>query len=429
MATLRICGIDCYYGSVKVLENVSFSISAGELVGLLGPNGSGKTTLLKTISRVLKPRVGVVYLNDVDIYEMGGKEVAKNVAVVSQDTSMDFDLTALDIVLMGRHPYMSRLRMEDEEDLAVARRAMELTNTWHLAERHIGELSGGERQRVMIARALAQEPKVLLLDEPTTHLDINHQLEIMDLLKKLCIEEKLVVLAVFHDFNLASRYSDYLILLNKGKIVSMGRADDVLTSENIREIFQVDALVRKHHVTGALYVIPISPRREKATRDGRLHVHLISGAGTGAQLMKILVEKGFIVTAGVLHLLDTDHEMAAMLGITIVSEAPFCPISEQNHRVNLEMISRANAVIVTSMPIGYGNLLNLKAALTAVEAEIPTFIINDIPIAQRDFTGGEAQKLLSELGRRGAIFVDNKNELLKLLNELETKINREMLIT
>jgi iron complex transport system ATP-binding protein len=421
MVTLRICEIDCYYGSVKVLENVSFSINAGEFVGLLGPNGSGKTTLLKTISRVLKPRVGAVYLNGVNIYEMRSKEVAKNMAVVSQVTTIDFDLTALDIVLMGRHPYTSRLGMEDKEDLAVARRAMELTNTWHLAERHINELSGGERQRVMIARALAQEPKVLLLDEPTTHLDINHQLEIMNLLKELCIKEKLVILAVFHDFNLASRYSDYLILLNKGKIVSIGKAEDVLTSENIREVFQVDALVRKHPVTGTLYVIPISPRREKVPRDGKFYVHLISGAGTGAQLMKILVEKGFIVTAGVLHLLDTDHEMATILGITTVSEAPFCPISEQNHKVNLEIISRANAVIVTSMPIGYGNLLNLKAALTAVEAGIPTFIINDILIAQRDFTGGEAQKLLSELRRRGAIFVDSQSELLKLLDELEAK--------
>jgi iron complex transport system ATP-binding protein len=429
MVTLRICGVDCYYESIKVLENVSFSINGGEFVGLLGPNGSGKTTLLRTISRVLKPKVGTVYLNDADIYKMKSKEVARNIAVVPQDAIMiDFDLTVLDAVLMGRHPYMGRFKMESERDLAIARRAMELTNTWHLAERRINELSGGERQRVMIARALAQEPKVLLLDEPTVHLDINNQLEMMDILKELCIKEGLAILAVFHDFNLAARYCDHLILLNKGKIVSIGKVEEVLTNENIKEVFQVDAFVKKHPITGTLYVIPISPRREKAPANNRrFHVHIICGGGTGAQLMKTLFEEGFTVSTGVLHLLDTDHEMATLLGITTVSEAPFSPITEENHKENLKIISRANAIIVTSMPIGYGNLLNLKAALAAVESGIPTFIIEDTPIAQRDFTNGEAQKLLSELKKKGAISVRSQNEVLHLLNRLRAKICTEVL--
>jgi len=419
MVTLKICGVECYYGSVRVLENVSFSIGSGELVGLLGPNGSGKTTLLKTISGALRPKAGAVYLNETEIFGMKSREVARNIAVVPQNTDVNFDFTALDIVLMGRHPHLSRFKLESEKDLTVAKNAMELTNTWHLAERRINELSGGERQRVIIARALAQEPKVLLLDEPTTHLDINSQLEIMDLLKRLCIQKGLVVLAVFHDFNLAARYCDTIILLNKGKIVSIGGVDEVLTSENIRKVFKVDAVVKKHPLTGSLYVIPIPLKIAKASINRKLRLHVICGAGTGAQILKTLVENGFDVTAGVLHVLDTDYETALLLNIPVVSEAPFSPITEQNHRVNLKMINEADAVVVTSMPVGFANLLNLKAATDALERGIPTFVVEETPIFQRDFTGGEAQKILLEIKSKGAVFVKNQNELLQRLEELE----------
>jgi iron complex transport system ATP-binding protein len=419
MVTLDICGVECYYGSVKVLENVSFTIGSGELVGLLGPNGSGKTTLLKAISGALRPKAGAVYLNEAEIFGMKSREVARNIAVVPQNTDVNFDFTALDIVLMGRHPHLSRFKLEGEKDLTVAKNAMELTNTWHLAERRISELSGGERQRVIIARALAQEPKVLLLDEPTTHLDINSQLEIMDLLKELCIQRGLILLTVFHDFNLAARYCDAIILLNKGKIVSIGRVDEALTSENIKKVFQVDAVVKKHPLTNSLYVIPLPLRWVKASINKRFRVHVICGAGTGAQIIKTLVEKGFDVTAGVLHVLDTDYETALLLNIPVVSEAPFSPITEQNYKANLKMISEANAVVVTSVPIGSANLLNLKAAEDALERGIPTFVVEETPITQRDFTGGEAQKLLLELKSKGATFVKSQDQLLQLLDELE----------
>ena len=419
MVTLDICGVECYYGSVKVLENVSFTIGSGELVGLLGPNGSGKTTLLKAISGALRPKAGAVYLNEAEIFGMESREVARNIAVVPQNTDVNFDFTALDIVLMGRHPHLSRFKLEGEKELTVAKNAMELTNTWHLAERRISELSGGERQRVIIARALAQEPKVLLLDEPTTHLDINSQLEIMDLLKELCIQRGLILLTVFHDFNLAARYCDTIILLNKGKIVSIGRVDEALTSENIKKVFQVDAVVKKHPLTNSLYVIPLALRWVKASINKRFRVHVICGAGTGAQILKTLVEKGFDVTAGVLHVLDTDYETALLLNIPVVSEAPFSPITEQNYKANLKMISEANAVVVTSVPIGSANLLNLKAAKDALGRGIPTFVVEETPITQRDFTGGEAQKLLLELKSKGATFVKSQNQLLQLLDELE----------
>ena len=212
LVLLNVDGVECRYGSTKVLEDVSLSVKGGDFVGILGPNGSGKTTLLKSISRSLKPYKGTILLNESDIYSLKSVDVAKQMAVVPQETSIGFNFSALDVVLMGRNPHMKRFQMESSNDMAVARKVMNLTNIWHLAERPINELSGGEKQRVIIARALAQEPTILLLDEPLTHLDIINQLEIMDLVKDLCVKEKLIVLAVFHDFNLAARYCNLSLI-------------------------------------------------------------------------------------------------------------------------------------------------------------------------------------------------------------------------
>ena len=414
LVLLNVDGVECRYGSVKVLEDVNLKVEGGDFVGILGPNGSGKTTLLKSISRILKPHKGTILLNKADIYSLKSVDVAKQMAVVPQDTSIGFNFAALDIVLMGRNPHMKRFQMESEKDMAIARKVMNLTNIWHLAERPINELSGGEKQRVIIARALAQEPKILLLDEPLTHLDIINQLEIMDLVKDLCVKEKLIVLAVFHDFNLAARYCNSAVMLKDNKVFSAGSLTDVLTSENIKSVFHVDAIVKKHLVTNSIFVIPLSPQKSSPSR--KCSIHLICGAGTGTALMKVLLDEGYSVTAGVLNVLDTDFETAQFLKIPVTSEAPFSPITEKTHKANLAMISEASTVVLTSVPFGYGNLQNLEAALAALERGIPTFVIEEVPIERRDFTKGKAKALLNELKSKGAQFVKDQNELLSMLN-------------
>jgi iron complex transport system ATP-binding protein len=218
MVVLNVDGIECRYGSVKVLENVNLTVKEGDFLGIMGPNGSGKSTLLKSISRVLKPHKGSILLDKIDVYSMKSVDLAKHMAVVPQESNIGFAFTAMDIVLMGRNPHMKRFEMESEKDMAIVKKAMLQTNTWQLAERPINELSGGEKQRVIIARALAQEPKVLLLDEPLTHLDMINQIEIMDLVRDLCEKEHLIVLAVIHDLNLASRYCTSAILVKNSTI-------------------------------------------------------------------------------------------------------------------------------------------------------------------------------------------------------------------
>ncbi|MCJ7614797.1 ABC transporter ATP-binding protein [Candidatus Bathyarchaeota archaeon] len=422
MVVLTIDGIDCSYGSVTVLKDIQFAVKSGEFLGILGPNGSGKTTLLKSISRVLKPTKGTVLIDDLDIYKMKSLDVAKQLAVVPQTTPATFDFTSLEVVLMGRNPHMPRFKMESKEDLDIAKNSMELTRTWEFADRPITELSGGERQRVIIARALTQEPQILLLDEPTTHLDISNQLEIMDLIKHLSKTKKMRVVAVFHDFNLAARYCDSMILLGEGKIVAVGKSDDTLTSENVKKVFNVDTIVKKHPITGFLHVIPIS--RPLNLKPRSISIHLICGCGTGSPVMKILLDEGYSVTAGVLNLLDTDQETAQLLGVPTATEAPFSPITEEAHAANLRLMRKAKVLVITPTQFGEGNLRNLDAAEKALEEGIPTIILEDGPIEERDFTKGKATEYFTKLKNKGAITVNSTQELLDFVDNLETKNNK-----
>ncbi|MDI6888162.1 MAG: ABC transporter ATP-binding protein [Methanocellales archaeon] len=418
--TLKINNIACRYESAEILENIEFSASGGDFVGVLGPNGSGKTTLLRSISRTMRPHIGTVLLNEKNIYALPSKEVARNLAVVPQESPISFDFTALEIVLMGRTPHLGRFEIESAKDLAIAKKAMKLTNTRHLSQRPITELSGGERQRIVIARALAQEPKVLLLDEPTMHLDINHQIEILNLIKRLNREEKMIIIAVFHDLNLAALYCDLLMLLHQRKIFSLGSPEKVLTAENIKRVYDAEVLVKRHPATNSIYVtlLPSTPFHEGVSK-GRspFVIHIICGAGTGSQLMHLLIEKGHQVTAGVLNAIDTDHETHQRLGIPIVSEAPFSPISCEMHEANLGLIDQADVVVLTNIPFGYGNLKNLEAAELALENK-PVLLIEETPIEQRDFTHGEAKKIYTRLKSNGAIVLHSPEEVLPIIEKM-----------
>ena len=412
---LKIQGIDCYYGSVKALDGVTLEVREGEFLGIVGPNGSGKTTLIRAIAKILKPRVGAIFLDEENISAMSSAELARKVAVVPQETATSFNFTALDIVLMGRNPYLGRLTFERREDFEIARWAMELTNTWHLAGRPINELSGGEKQRVIIARALAQKPQVLILDEPTSHLDISHQIEILELLKKLSREEKVTVIAVFHDLNLAARYCDRLVLMHQGKIAAIGSVEEVLTPENIERVFSVKVEVRKHPVTGTIYVVPLHVSRgEVMKRKGRVHV--VCGGGSGAQLMMELIDRGFEVSVGVVNLLDDDYTTAESLGLEIAVEAPFSPISEESYSHALELALKADAIVVTDVPFGHGNLKNLELALEALNHGKIVILVGG-NIDGRDYTGGKAKQLYLELLRRGAIECKSSAEALETLEE------------
>ncbi|MEA3328255.1 MAG: ABC transporter ATP-binding protein [Candidatus Omnitrophota bacterium] len=243
------------YGLKTVLKDISFNINEGDFVGIIGPNGSGKSTLIRAISRVLRPFSGEILLNNQDIYQLDSRTAAKNIAVVLQESPINFSFNVMEIVLMGRAPHLGKLELESKKDFEIAKSSLLLTDTLKLAERDINELSGGERQMVIIAKALAQKPRILLLDEPIAHLDINHQIEILNLIKRLNAENNLTVVMVTHDLNAAADYCRRLILLKQGRIYTTGLPDEVITGQTIKDVYGADCAVETNPVTGAPLVI------------------------------------------------------------------------------------------------------------------------------------------------------------------------------
>lgn len=243
-AAIEIQNLIFAYGARRVLDGISLAIGKGEMVGVLGPNGSGKTTLLKILSGVLRVR-GAVRLGGRVIEDYTRSELSRLAAVVPQESAIHFPFTAAEIVLMARASHHGRLALESAADLDAARRSMAATETAELADRYLHELSGGEKQRVLIARALAQEAEILLLDEPAAFLDLKHQKGVFDLMRRLNGERGLTIVAALHDLNLAALYFPRLLLLGDGKIFRDGLPEEVLTEANIRAVYGVEVRVER----------------------------------------------------------------------------------------------------------------------------------------------------------------------------------------
>lgn len=254
----KVRNLTCGYDGKFLLREVGFEVGDGELIGIIGPNGSGKTTLLRAITRVLKPKKGEILLRGKNIWDMGFGELARKIAVVSQSSDADF-MSVGEFVLLGRIPHYKRFQfLETKEDEEIARKYMDMTDTLRFANQPVGEISGGERQLAVIARALTQEPEILLLDEPTAHLDITHQVAILDLIRKLNRESGLTVIMVLHDLNLAGEYCSRLILMNEGRIHKIGKPAEVLTYQIIEEVYKTVVVVEENPISHKPYVLLVS---------------------------------------------------------------------------------------------------------------------------------------------------------------------------
>jgi len=256
------------YGRGPVIDAVSLSVARGEMVGVIGPNGSGKSTLLRLLSGVLAPERGSVHLHGRPLAAHSQREIGRAIAVVPQDTLIEFPFSVTEVVLMGRSPHLGGFAFEGDRDLEVARAAMRRTGVLDLADRSIHELSGGERQRVVLARALTQEAEILLLDEPAAFLDLRHGVEIYDLLQEVQREGKSII-TVLHDLNLAALYCDRVVLLKAGSVFRSGRPAEVITYAALTEVYETEVYVDANDLTGAINVLPLSRRyREQLQRKG-----------------------------------------------------------------------------------------------------------------------------------------------------------------
>ena len=265
----EIQDFSCGYSKKFHIKGINFSVSKGSLTGIIGPNGSGKTTLFRGITNELRVDVGKILLNGENIANMSTRERARNFAIVTQNIE-SADILVEDYVLMGRIPYHRKFQLFDTiEDIAIADKYLKLVNIEHLRHKYLNELSGGEQQLVSIARALTQEPEILLLDEPTSHLDISHQIQLMNLIQRLNLQLGLTVLMIIHDLNLAGEYCDYLVLLKKGEIYKQGSPEEVLTYQHIEDVYGTVVITKMNPVSGKPFVFPVSEKALKQVQDSR----------------------------------------------------------------------------------------------------------------------------------------------------------------
>src|SRR5579872_751162 len=353
------------YASALVVQEVTLGLAAGEMVALIGPNGGGKSTLLRLAAGVLRPRAGSVRLGGHTVTRLRRDAVARRVAVVPQDFSVQFAYTVREVVALGRMPHRTRLGIARTGDRAAIERALALTGMEALGDRIFNELSGGERQRALLALPLAQESGLVLLDEPTAHLDIKHQIEVLELLRRLNRERGLTVLAVLHDLNLAARYFPRLVLFNRC-VVADGPPAQVLDAGLLERVYETPVQVGILRGEEHLSVLPpgYTPAATslESTESARNSVHVLAGGGSGELMMRALADAGIPFSAGPLNVGDSDYALARRLAAVCYAEPPYAPVSPQGLAAARERMEQARAVVVCPAPLGSGNIALLEAA-------------------------------------------------------------------
>lgn len=383
------------YEERPVLNALNFRAKSGEVVALLGPNGSGKSTLIRCLSGTLEPSGGSVLIDGNRLSEMSATQIAREVAVVPQSEDSVFEFTVYDVVAMARFPW-------GDDDEGHVKWAMENAGCEELADRKITELSGGEKQRVLFARALAQGGSILLLDEPTAHMDVGYQIATLSLARELARQGHTVVVAL-HDLNLASGFADRAVLLHSGRVAAEGSVESVLTSLEIERVYgaSFDRIIEKR--TGRTILIPeVVPERAKTANP--LRIHFIGGGGSAGPLMAEAWQLGHKLTLGVTFVGDSDTEAAERFGIAAVVAPPNTQISNDDAKRTIEIALDAEVVIVCAAPYGVGNLPNLALAYMARENGAAVWIVQNEDIW--DYTDGEAAKALSAIEGIGGELMD-----------------------
>ncbi len=401
------------YEDRVILEKINLGLMRGSFISIVGPNGSGKSTMLKLMSAALKPEIGKVLLLGSDLDTMKKKEIARAVSFVPQTVPGDIEFTVADVVMMGRYPHLNRFSGERQQDYDAVQSAMRFTNTEAFAERPLKLLSGGERQRVILAQALAQEPKVLMLDEPVSNLDLQHQIDMLSLMKKLCMDEGITVIAILHDLNMATTYSDYVVMLKERHVAAQGIPESVFTVENIRKVFGIDVSISISPVSHKPYIYTL--KAERPEPNGQ-RVHVICGGGSGSRMIGLLYGCGYEVTCGVVSAGDLDWKTARDLNMDFVESVPFAGISREDYVKNLEMAKKADVILVSPVYFGKENALNGELLTDPELGGKRIILTNDRDIGGRDYTGGRITSIYSEIRKRGGLSF-TEEDLFKTLEK------------
>jgi iron complex transport system ATP-binding protein len=380
----------------QIIDNLSFCINKGEFVSIIGPNGAGKTSLMRCLSNNLKYE-GEVRLKDRNIKEYGMKEKARIIGVVPQEYSLPFNFKVHDIVKMGRNPYLKKNRNIDRSDSDIIIKSMQQTNTYEYKDRFYNSLSGGEKQRVITARALTQQPEILFLDEFTSNLDIHNQLEIIELIYEMNRLNGITVLSIMHDLNMASRFSDRILLMIDGKMEIFDTPQNVLKEEILSKAYKMDMIIRENKVLNCSEVVPIRVKNKEPRKNQRIHV--VSGGGTGEYILEKLYAMGYDLSCGILAEGDSDLIICRSLGIDCVFESPFSAFGAATITQNEYRIHDADIVLLTDVPFGHNNLVNLKSLENINNKKI--IILHGV---DRDHVRGEADRILEEMRKKDNVF-------------------------
>ncbi|AFV10590.1 putative iron ABC transporter, ATP-binding protein [Thermacetogenium phaeum DSM 12270] len=339
------------YDGRTVVADINLEALKGQFICLLGPNGSGKSTILRCLAGLLAPLHGSVFLKDNLLYHMEPKDLSRTMAVVLTERLSPGLITVFEIVAMGRYPYtdfFGHLSREDEEKTW---EALCLVGARDLAERYFNELSDGERQKVLIARALVQEPEVIILDEPTTYLDVKHRLEVMEILRELSRRKGITVILSLHEIDIALKSCETVLLVKNGKILASGPPEEILTEEMVAEVYGIESA----HFSSCLGGIEMS-------NSGGAQVFVLAGAGSGAPVYRLLNKYGFSIITGVIHENDIDYYVGRALGGAVVGEQPFEEISLSNVDQAASLGRQAEYIVDAGYPIGSLNRRNVELA-------------------------------------------------------------------
>ena len=353
---LQVDKLSVGYQDKVVLQELTFQIEKGEFVSLLGPNGAGKTTLLRTLSRHLTPLTGTVYINQTDLKTMAQGHLARTMSVVLTEKVSPPFFRVLDFVALGRYPYTGFLGKLSPTDDKVVMAAIEMVHAMDLLFRDINTLSDGERQKILIARALAQEPQIILLDEPTMHLDLKHRMEVMTILQSLCRDKGISVVASLHDVDIAAKISDKVGLIKDARIIAWGEPENILRAKTVAALYDFEGAAFNRFLGSIEF-------RGNGTNGT---VFVVAGMGSAAILYRLLSKRGFSIVTGVLHKNDLDFFVADSLGADCLTQSPMEVITPETVQKAKKRITEAACVIDTGFTLGdlnHGNLDLLKAAM------------------------------------------------------------------
>lgn len=344
------------YENEVVVEQIDICGIKGQLICLLGPNGAGKSTILRTLTGLLVPVKGAVHINGEDIRNIKKADLAKKLAVVlTEQVSLGL-LTVFEIASMGRYPHTNFMGKLTEEDKEIVEEALCAVNALHLRNRYYSELSDGEKQKIMIARALVQQPELIVLDEPTSHLDVKHKVEVISILHKLCIEKGITVILSLHDIDLAIKGCQTILLVQDGKIAAQGTPEEIIKAGTIQKLYDIEG-AKYNELLGSLeFSSPQNPE-----------VFVTGGNGTGTGIYRAISRAGYGMYCGVLHSNDVDIHVGKALNCSIIEEDAFSKISDKNFKLAKEKIKSVNYVVDTGFPVGNINQLNVDLIIEAVK--------------------------------------------------------------